>query len=96
MIENVVLNNNNIVQGIPTVTAGASFDARADADVLHKAMKGMGTDEKALISILCHRTSSQRTAINQAYKSGYGKVYNSHKFNWISFYKSNINRFSRI
>lgn len=63
------------MQGIPTVTAVSPFDARTDADVLHKAMKGFGTDEKALISILCHRTSSQRTAINQAYKSSYGKVF---------------------
>ncbi len=37
-------------------------------------MKGMGTDEKALMQVLCHRTSVQRTAINQAFKSGYGKV----------------------
>ncbi len=50
------------------------FDARADADALHKAMKGLGTDEKALISILCHRTNAQRVLITQAYKSGYGKV----------------------
>lgn len=52
----------------------ALFDARADADALHKAMKGMGTDEKALINILCHRSNDQRVSITQAYKSGYGKV----------------------
>jgi hypothetical protein len=37
-------------------------------------MKGLGTDEKALISILCHRTCDQRASINHAYKAGYGKV----------------------
>lgn len=58
---------------IPTVHPASPFDARSDADVLHRAMKGLGTDEKALITILCHRTSSQRAAINLAYKSGYGK-----------------------
>ncbi|XP_057380445.1 annexin B9-like [Daphnia carinata] len=58
---------------IPTVHPASPFDARADADALHKAMKGLGTDEKALITILCHRTSSQRAEINRAYKSGYGK-----------------------
>jgi annexin A7/11 len=63
------------LQNIPTVHPASPFDARGDADALHKAMKGLGTDEKAIINILCHRSSSQRTAINQAYKSGYGKVY---------------------
>ena len=59
------------------------FDARADADALNKAMKGLGTDEKVLMQILCHRTSAQRTAINQAFKSGYGKVnvYNNVRYN---------------
>nr|CAH0112233.1 unnamed protein product [Daphnia galeata] len=60
-------------QNIPTVISVGLFDARADADALHKAMKGLGTDEKALISILCHRTNAQRVLITQAYKSGYGK-----------------------
>jgi len=58
---------------IPTVTAASPFDPRADADVLHKAMKGLGTNEKALITVLCRRTAHQRVAISQAYKSGYGK-----------------------
>lgn len=50
------------------------FDPRADAEALHKAMKGFGTDEKGLIAVLCHRTAAQREAINKAYKSGFGKV----------------------
>ena len=50
------------------------FDPRADAEALHKAMKGMGTNERALIDILCHRTTNQRVEISKAYKSGYGKV----------------------
>ncbi|XP_046448112.1 annexin B9-like [Daphnia pulex] len=58
---------------VPTVLPAALFDARADADALHKAMKGMGTDEKALINILCHRSNDQRVSIKQAYKSGNGK-----------------------
>ena len=63
-----------VLQNIPTVYPASPFDPRADADVLHKAMKGLGTDEKALINILCRRTSGQRSAISLAYKSGYGKV----------------------
>lgn len=58
---------------IPTVHPASPFDPRADADALHKAMKGLGTNEAALITVLCHRTSQQRTQIYQAYKSGYGK-----------------------
>jgi annexin A7/11 len=56
------------------VLPAVPFDARADADALHKAMKGLGTDEKALIEILCHRSNAQRVSIALAYKSGYGKV----------------------
>ena len=62
------------------------FDARADADALHKAMKGLGTNEDALIQILCHRTSAQRVAINQAYKSGYGNVYLAFKNQKYSYF----------
>ncbi|XP_046452272.1 annexin B9-like [Daphnia pulex] len=60
-------------ENIPTVFPASSFNPRADADALHKAMKGLGTDEKVLISILCHRTRDQRVSINHAYKAGYGK-----------------------
>ncbi|XP_046452344.1 annexin B9-like [Daphnia pulex] len=60
-------------ENIPTIFPASSFNPRADADALQKAMKGFGTDEKALISILCHRTCDQRASINLAYKAGYGK-----------------------
>ncbi|XP_057376837.1 annexin B9-like isoform X2 [Daphnia carinata] len=62
-----------IEKNIRTVHPAVSFDARADADALYKAMKGLGTDEKALMAILCHRSNNQRVLISQAYKSGYGK-----------------------
>ncbi len=57
-----------------TVTPVSPFDARADADALHKAMKGMGTDEKGLINVLCKRPSHQRVNIAQIYKASFGKV----------------------
>lgn len=44
-----------------------------DATKLYKAMKGFGTNEAAIIDVLCHRTSSQRQEILLAYKAGYGK-----------------------
>ena len=36
-------------------------------------MKGFGTDEKALIEVLCKRTFDQRREIALAYKTSYGK-----------------------
>ena len=65
------------LQNIPTVVPADPFDARADADAQHKAMKGLGTDEEGLIDILCRRTSNQRVQIVQAYKASFGKVFSS-------------------
>jgi hypothetical protein len=45
----------------------ASFNAKADVDTLHKAFKGIGTDEKAVISVLGHRTKEQLKAIASEY-----------------------------
>lgn len=36
-------------------------------------MKGFGTDENALINVLCRRTSDQRMEIVKAFKTAYGK-----------------------
>jgi len=46
----------------------AHYDSQADAAVLHKAIKGLGTDEKALNSILGTRTKDQLIAIAKAYQ----------------------------
>ncbi|XP_057976604.1 annexin-like protein RJ4 [Malania oleifera] len=42
-----------------------------DADALHKACEGWGTDEKAVISILGHRNATQRKLIRHAYEDRY-------------------------
>jgi len=55
-----------------TVHPADSFDAAADAKVLHKAMKGLGTNEGNIIDVLCHRSSSQRQEIVHAFKAAYG------------------------
>lgn len=47
-------------QGNPTVVPAQSFDPTADAHALRKAMKGFGTDEDALINIICRRSNEQR------------------------------------
>lgn len=36
-------------------------------------MKGFGTDEDALINIICRRSNEQRQMIQRAYKTSFGK-----------------------
>ncbi|GAB2283398.1 Annexin D7 [Dionaea muscipula] len=44
-----------------------------DAEQLHKAFKGWGTNEGLIISILAHRNASQRKLIRGAYAGAYGE-----------------------
>ncbi|XP_072944330.1 annexin B9-like isoform X2 [Epargyreus clarus] len=57
----------------PTVVPVNPFDPRADAAVLRKAMKGFGTDEKAIIHVLTKRSNEQRLRIAFEFKTLYGK-----------------------
>uniref|UniRef100_H3D686 Annexin n=1 Tax=Tetraodon nigroviridis TaxID=99883 RepID=H3D686_TETNG len=50
-----------------------SFNAKQDAELLHKAMKGIGTDEDAILMLLASRSNDQRQQIKAAYKKAYGK-----------------------
>ncbi|XP_076063062.1 annexin-B12-like isoform X2 [Oratosquilla oratoria] len=58
---------------IPTIKSLGSFDASTDASSLRKAMKGFGTDEKAIIHILANRTNIQRQQILLKYQQSYGR-----------------------
>ncbi|XP_023245332.1 annexin B9 [Copidosoma floridanum] len=51
----------------PTVFPSKSFNVTKDVNVLHNAMKGIGTDEGAIINILTKRSMNQRLRIAEIY-----------------------------
>ncbi|XP_052058325.1 annexin A6-like isoform X8 [Mytilus californianus] len=56
-----------------TVQAAAHSDPDDDCLALYDAMKGLGTDEDAIIEIIPHRSNSQRQTLKKKYKEKYKK-----------------------
>ncbi|XP_063446486.1 annexin A4-like isoform X3 [Mytilus trossulus] len=56
-----------------TLKPAKNFNAENDANILRKAMKGFGTDEKAIIDVLAFRSSEQRQQIRTMFKTMFGK-----------------------
>ncbi|XP_072122930.1 annexin A4-like [Mobula birostris] len=56
-----------------TVKEFAGFNSQEDAAKLRKAMKGLGTDEDAIIEVLAKRTIAQRQQIKLDFKTAFGR-----------------------
>ncbi|PKU34000.1 annexin a4 [Limosa lapponica baueri] len=56
-----------------TIKGVSSFSAEQEAHALRKAMKGLGTDEDAIIEILTKLNVSQRQQVLITYKSSIGR-----------------------
>lgn len=68
-----VVGAQTLPMGQGTVRPHPSFNPEEDAKVLRKAMKGIGTDEKAIIDVLSHRSNDQRQKIKNMFKTMFGK-----------------------
>lgn len=65
-----------VLQPAPTIKPKSNFVVTEEIDALQKAMKGLGTDEKKIISVLTSCNNAQRQEIAAAYKNKFKKVKN--------------------
>ncbi|XP_022355483.1 annexin A8 isoform X2 [Enhydra lutris kenyoni] len=56
-----------------TVKGSSHFNPDPDAETLYKAMKGIGTNEQAIIDVLTKRSNAQRQQIAKSFKAQFGK-----------------------
>ncbi|XP_071828839.1 annexin-B12-like isoform X6 [Apostichopus japonicus] len=62
-----------VKRGSGTVKDKPNFNGQKEAEILRKAMKGIGTDEKAIISVMTSCSCAQRQQFMVDYKTMYGK-----------------------
>lgn len=56
-----------------TIKENKNYDPTNDIDALEKAMKGMGTDEDAIIKVIAGSTNKRRLIMREAYQKKYKK-----------------------
>ncbi len=64
----------NFNQQKGTVVDAPNFNPDRDAEVLRKAVKGLGTNEEFIINIMGNRSNVQRLKIKDMYKLLHGRV----------------------
>ena len=57
----------------PLPQMASNFNPEQDCQVLHSAVHGAGTNERAIINLIVNRNYAQRAEIRRCYKSCYGK-----------------------
>lgn len=56
-----------------SVKGSSHFNPDPDAETLYKAMKGIGTNEQAIIDVITKRSNAQRQQIAKSFKAQFGK-----------------------
>lgn len=62
-----------VIEQTPTLKPVENFNPASDCERLHKAMKGLGTDEKTIIEIIGNRSNSQRQELKKSFQQMFGK-----------------------
>jgi hypothetical protein len=71
--QNLLQNQNMMIPQMPMQQPINQSQIDNDSALLRKAMKGIGTDEKAIIQIVANRTNSQRLAMIQSYQRQFNR-----------------------